>query len=252
LGSLLAEDLDAQGIEHDLAIVSANTRGDFLLLDREKGVITEVPESPTPTTPVEEAHALDRLRRGLNLVKTVVIADDGLDGGAESLIDRAVFMALQSEATVIMEVSGGGLFVARERGAFAVRVSLTNLQKQTETSLRHDSAIIAEARTIIAQGVQYVIVTLGEEGAILVDGSHAWRVKAPIVSHFNPTGSGETLTGAFAQALQADWSVLDAVRWGCAAASVNVTHDAPGYATPGEVNVLYPHTTATMIGFPAS
>ena len=96
---------------------------------------------------------------------------------------------------------------------------------------------------MVARGVGNVVVTLGPEGALLVNAEGAWRVKAPVVSHFNPTGSGETLSGALAVYWEKTGDLLGAVRYGCAAASVNVTHDEPGYATPAEVNVLLPKTT---------
>jgi fructose-1-phosphate kinase PfkB-like protein len=40
----------------------------------------------------------------------------------------------------------------------------------------------------LASGVENVVVTLGEEGALLVNPDGVWRVKPPVVSHFNPTG----------------------------------------------------------------
>ena len=80
-----------------------------------------------------------------------------------------------------------------------------------------------------------------------MNGAGAWRVQAPIVSHFNATGSGETLSGALAVQWERTHDIVEAVRYGCAAASVNVTHDEPGYATPGEVNVLLPKTTAVPV-----
>jgi fructose-1-phosphate kinase PfkB-like protein len=92
-----------------------------------------------------------------------------------------------------------------------------------------------------------VCVTLAEEGALLVNPEGAFRIKPPIVSHFNPTGCGETLTGAFAAHWERTRDVIEAVRIGCAAASVNVTHDEPGHATPGEVSVLFPRTTVERL-----
>jgi len=67
------------------------------------------------------------------------------------------------------------------------------------------------------------------------------------VSHFNPTGCGETLVGAFAAHFERSNDVVEAVRYGCAAASVNVTHDEPGHATIGEVNILLPKTTVERL-----
>ncbi len=246
LGALLRDCLDRQDIPHVLAPIAAETRGDFLLLDKEQGVVTEVPEAPPAFTEVERDRLLATLERHLAGASLLIAADSQTDGDPV-LFERALERARAAGIPVLVDVKGQALDVAVAGAPWFVRMNLKTFQRRTEQSLQYDSAIIAEARGLVARGVEHVCVTLGEDGALLITKEGAWRVAPPVVSRFNPTGSGETLVGAVAAHWERGRDVLEAVRYGCAAASVNVTHDEPGHATPAEVAVLLPKTTVERV-----
>jgi fructose-1-phosphate kinase PfkB-like protein len=248
LGELLRDGLDRQDVPHVLTPAAANTRGGFTLLDKDKGVISEVPEPPPAHTEAEAQVLLNSLGRHLPDARMLLVGDDGQgEEDDPTLFARAFEAAKATGVPVLADVEGSALTAAVEAGVWMVRVGLKTLQRRTERSLQHDSAIIAEARAWTAAGVENVVVTLGEEGALLVTGERAWRVKAPVVSHFNPSGSAEAFCGALAARYLATGDLFEAARYGCAAASVNVSHDEPGYATPGEVGVLFPNTTVAPV-----
>ena len=248
LGRLLRDCLEKQDVPHVLTSIAADTRGDFLLLDREKGVITEIPERAPVFTNDEAEKLLSSLDRHLERAQVLLIADGpsaydaDADAQAARLFSEAIRRAQAKNVPVLADVSGAAWEAVMDAGAWVLRVNLKTLQKRTERSLQHDSAVIDEARVLLSQNMENVVVTLSEEGALLVNKDGAWRIKAPVVSHFNATGSGETLSGALAARWVETGDLVDAVAYGCAAASVNVTHDEPGYATPGEIGVLFPRT----------
>ena len=58
---------------------------------------------------------------------------------------------------------------------------------------------------------------------LVVDGSSARRVAAPVVDVVDTTGAGDAFVGAFCVALSADLAPLDAARLAVAAAARSVT-----------------------------
>jgi fructose-1-phosphate kinase PfkB-like protein len=248
LGALLREGLDRQDVPHLLTPTVNGTRGGFLLLDKEQGVISYVPE-PAPEISESEANALlHSLNRHLPTASLLLIADDSQDLERDAtLFARAIAQAKEQNIPVLADLGGSALTAALEAGVWLVRIELGALQRRTERSLQNDSAIITEALLLLEQGVGNVLITLGDEGALLITPEDKWRIKPPVVSHFNSTGSGETLMGALAVRYLQTHDLVEAVRYGCAAASVNVTYDEPGYATIGEVNILHRQTIAEPI-----
>jgi ribokinase len=81
-------------------------------------------------------------------------------------------------------------------------------------------AAVALARRV--QGPGSVVVTLGAEGAVVVEPSRVERVPAPVVDAVDATGAGDAFCGALADALARGAALVEAARWGVAAAALSV------------------------------
>ena len=78
----------------------------------------------------------------------------------------------------------------------------------------------------LARGLDHaraVVVTLGAEGAVVVQGERAERIEAPRVRAVDTTGAGDAFCGALAQALAEGATLVEAARWAVRAAAVSVT-----------------------------
>jgi ribokinase len=76
------------------------------------------------------------------------------------------------------------------------------------------------ARSIAA--ARAVVVTLGVEGAVVVEGDRAERVRAPHVEAVDTTGAGDAFCGALAEAMAGGAAVVEAARWAVRVAAVSV------------------------------
>jgi ribokinase len=79
----------------------------------------------------------------------------------------------------------------------------------------------AAARALAAKTRAPVLVTLGAEGALLLDGGDVERIPAPRVRALDTTGAGDTVNGALAAELAAGRELRDAVRFALAAAALS-------------------------------
>jgi ribokinase len=97
------------------------------------------------------------------------------------------------------------------------------------------------AEALMARGVGAVVVTLGGNGALYVDGSR--KVHVPVISAgpvVETTGAGDAFNGGFAVALAEGREVIEAVRFGCATAGISVTRagTAPSMPARAEIEAL--------------
>ncbi|PSQ15397.1 ribokinase [Halobacteriales archaeon QS_8_69_26] len=83
-----------------------------------------------------------------------------------------------------------------------------------------DEAVAARLREL---GVGTVVLTLGDDGALVDDGATPERVPAPSVDPVDTTGAGDAFNAGFAVALAEGRSPVDAARFGCAAGALSVT-----------------------------
>ena len=79
----------------------------------------------------------------------------------------------------------------------------------------------AAARALAARTGAPVLVTLGAEGALLVDGDAVERVPAPAVEVVDTTGAGDAVNGALAAELAAGRPLREAARFALTAASLS-------------------------------
>jgi ribokinase len=100
-------------------------------------------------------------------------------------------------------------------------VAVLNTIEAVELGRRSDP--IAAGRAIHDGGVATVIVTLGAEGAVLIDGKEPTRFPAPRVTAVDTVGAGDVFCGALVACLARSIALATALRVAVEAASLAVT-----------------------------
>jgi ribokinase len=129
---------------------------------------------------------------------------------------------------------------------FALCDYVTPNETEAEALTGKSVGTVDEARkagdALIAMGVGTAIITLGERGALIHNSDLSELVPAFKVGKVvDTTGAGDAFNGGFASALARGFSPLEAVRFGCAVASISVTRPgtAPSMPSHDEAMALY-------------
>jgi ribokinase len=103
-----------------------------------------------------------------------------------------------------------------------------------------DAVLHAEdaARELICRGVGQVVMTLGEEGALLVDESSSQHIPAIRVKAVDTTGAGDAFNAGLATALAYGLPLIDAVRFAVVVGGLAVTKEGVITALPQHRDVL--------------
>jgi ribokinase len=119
---------------------------------------------------------------------------------------------------------------------------LTPNQKEAEmlsgVAIVDKSSAERAAAVLAGKDSKTIIITLGADGAfVLDDGEFLW-VPAPVVTAVDTTAAGDVFSGALAVALSEGRSMKDAVGFACAAAALSVTRMGAQSSAPtrGEVD----------------
>lgn len=185
------------------------------------------------------------------------ITPDDLEARADLIRGAGVFMTQLEQP---MDAAMRGLQLARDGGAITIlnpapaadlpegMLALCDYATPNESEAEALTGLpvtsIPEAtraaEALRAQGVGTAIITLGENGVLLHDGTpvHVPAFNAGPV--LETTGAGDAFNGGFAAALARGEAPVQAARFGCATAAISVTRagTAPSMPSLDEVQAL--------------
>jgi len=123
----------------------------------------------------------------------------------------------------------------------AVDIVVPN-QTELASLTGHEGDVDATIATRLARllPARAVVVTLGGDGAIVVDATESTHVRAPDVTPVDTTAAGDSFCGALADGLVRGETLVDAVRWAVrvGAATTQRRGAQPSLPTPAEVGRL--------------
>jgi ribokinase len=171
---------------------------------------------------------------------------------AEAMFRSADVLLMQLECP--LEAVVAATHLARQSGVRVVlnpapaRPLPTELLSQIDYLLPNqlELQILADGETdlltaigrVQQQGVRNVLVTLGEEGALLAMGDQMTHVPAFHVPVVDTVAAGDAFAAAFCVALAEGKSPLEAVRWGNAAGALAVTRSGAQPSLPSRFEVM--------------
>ena len=114
----------------------------------------------------------------------------------------------------------------------------TETEALTGLPVRNEKDAKIAAKFLNELGVKTPIITMGEQGAFLHD--YGLIPALSVGKVVETTGAGDAFNGGFAVALSEGKTALEAVKFGCAAASISVTRagTAPAMPTRDEVEKI--------------
>jgi ribokinase len=150
------------------------------------------------------------------------------------VVERAMILGRRHGTAVVLNPSP-----AQPLSASFLGQADTLILNQGELRLLTQEETPAEGvHRLRAWGVNNVVVTLGEDGALLDEAGVRTRLAAHKVQVVDTTAAGDAFTGAFAAALAQGIRMRDAAAWGNAAGALAVTRAGAQSSLPTRQEVL--------------
>jgi 1-phosphofructokinase family hexose kinase len=154
----------------------------------------------------------------------------------------------RTKCPVVLDARGPELLAALSCKPRVVKPNREELALTVGRPLPDRAGVLAAMRELIERGAQAVIVTQGKEAVWVMEGSQTWELAPPAVTPIvNPIGCGDCLAAGVAIGLARGDALVDAVRFGMAAAADNVTQLLPARLSPKRVQAIVPRITATSL-----
>lgn len=127
------------------------------------------------------------------------------------------------------------------RGLYMITPNETEAEVLTGIKIGDEATATAAAQCLLDKGVETVIITLGERGALVKTQNVCAIIPSPRVEAVDTTAAGDTFNGALAVALSEGKDILAATAFACRAASIAVTRKGAQISMPyrQEVNRIH-------------
>lgn len=239
-GAFIRQQLDAEGIQYQSVEVAAPTRTCVTIVNRFDATATELVEEPAPLGPDDSDRMLTSLRQSLAGARLLILSGSLAPGVGEDFYADCCRLAAAAGVAVILDARGESLKRALPIRPLVVKPNRAELAATMGKSLDADADLRTAVLQLHERGAQWVLVTMGRQGAVLGDGKNFWKIPALPIQAVSPIGSGDAFAAGLAAGIVGGQSVPDACRLAAAAAAANALVPGPGVLRPLDVQQLLP------------
>lgn len=237
-GPVLRGLLDRTGLAHRAIPIAGDTRISFAVFERQTGrEYRFVPQGP--------AVSAAECQSCLDLIDTLqcswlVLSGSLPPGAPDDVYARIIAVARRRGMAVVLDTSGPALKTALAGGGIRlVKPSLGEMEQIAGHSLADSTAIIAAARAVVTGGgAETVVVSLGPQGAILVEADRTISLSAIDVPVRSAVGAGDSFVAAMTFGLACNRDAEAAFRMGIAAGTAAVMTPGTGLCQRSDVERL--------------
>jgi len=172
-----------------------------------------------------EALSADDVERAADRIRTADAVVMQLEVPLDA-VERAAAIARAAGVPVILDPApapDGGLPAGLLRSVTVLKPNETEAERLTGFRVSDPASAERAARALQKLGPQTVIITLGSEGAVVVDDAAVHQVPSYRVTAVDTTAAGDAFTGALATAIGAGVALQEAVRRAAAAGALAAT-----------------------------
>lgn len=241
-GQVLQALLQAEHIPAQAIPIAGETRESFSV--HETGSQQDfrfVLRGPT-LSPDEATQCLTRLTELSPMARYVVASGSLPPGVPDDFYAQVAAQVATQGCSMVLDTSGPALRAALQAGGIhLVKPSLRELRELTGLPLNDEADWCAAARALITQGqTEIVALSLGEDGALLVSATQAWRAQALRVEVASTIGAGDSFLAALVCALSQSQDLAQALRQAMAAGAAALLSSGTALSQAADVARLLP------------
>jgi 1-phosphofructokinase len=202
------------------------------------GTVTKVNEPGPPLRDVDVQALLDRTAE-LGERASWVVGCGSLPPGAPVDLYVRIGSLLPDHVALAVDADGPALKACVGRSVALLKPNRRELEGLVDRDLPTLGAVVDAASSLVDGGVRTVLVSLGRDGAVVIDKGEAIHGEAPIRDAINAVGAGDALLAGFLAGGGTPAALSNAIAWSVAACRSPGTRMRPVRAEDCDAVVLH-------------
>jgi len=218
-GAYIKSEVESMGINFEYVELEKATRTNIKIVDDRNQVYTDLNSSGSHidiNVKGRVDHALEKLIQNDTLV---VLSGSAHNGFGVAYYHNLIKWANAHGARVILDADGDLLKEAIEAKPYLVKPNIHELEKLTGKTLATQEDVISASQCILDKGVTYVVVSMGEEGALCMCQDGVYSIKGMKVPVKSTVGAGDSMVAGLAVGIHKNLEIQEIFKLGSVSAT---------------------------------
>ena len=194
--------LEASGVEYDFVWGEGSARTNLKVFDRSAGVVTEFNQPGRPADAEALAKVQDKVLARAHTGDIAVFSGSMPPGCEADLYARLIARAGENGCRCMLDADGEALRLGIAARPYLIKPNRAELEALCGGAVDSPARAREAAREVIAQGVSVVVVSLGEQGAAIVDRDEAYFAPPLEIKVRSSVGAGDSMVAALALGIE--------------------------------------------------
>ncbi|MEY2193519.1 tagatose-6-phosphate kinase [Neobacillus sp. BF23-41] len=230
IGDYIVQELNKSTIPNDFLKIEKESRNCIAILH--EGMQTEILESG-PTLSKEEGTAFLGKFEGILANASLVTISGSLPKGLSTdFYYQMLEISRKKGIRVLVDSSGESLkqVLLQKEKPFAIKPNTAELSQLLGMEVRAGIIDLKQAlHHGLFTGIEWIIVSMGSEGAFVRQGEDYYRVRIPKIEVVNPVGSGDATVAGLAVALNRNQTVETVLKAAMTTGMLNTMEAGTGF-----------------------
>lgn len=214
--------LDTEGVRHNFVYCSGDTRVNYKIIDN-KSMLTEINDKGESVASDKQIELIELVKRESKNCEMAVMSGS-LPKGVEPSFYDEVLSVIPKNVKIIADAEKENLEQAMKgKELFMVKPNLREFEQFIGREVKSKADIVKASKVFLDNGVRNVLVSLGEDGAILTDGTDSFYCKSASVAVNSAAGAGDSMVSAVCMGVINGESKAEILRMGVAAGTASIT-----------------------------
>lgn len=218
--------------------MSGNTRENLVVLDEKNNAQYRL-GMPGASLSEREWRACVEAIRSFENIKYLVVSGSLAPGVPASVFEDIKIVATSISARLVVDTSGEPLRSAANAGVFLLKPNLGELAALTGHTRIPEDDIPAIGREFISkQAAAMLLVSMGEQGAMLITEQEVWKASPPLLPRKSTVGAGDSMVAGFIYALNTGKTTAEALAYAVATGTATTRHPGTELCKAGDPEKL--------------
>ncbi|MEJ6949526.1 1-phosphofructokinase [Natronospora cellulosivora (SeqCode)] len=221
-GKHLENILREEKIPINISWINEKTRENIKIVE-EDGRETEINQKGSIS--IEDySNFLKIFKKELKRSKILVLAGSLPQGLSPDAYSQLISLAKKENVKTILDTSGQALELGIKSQPYLIKPNIEELRVLMNKELKQISDIIIAANDLIDQGINTVVISLGEKGALYIQKDEYYHTLPPKLEIFESTvGAGDSMVGALSIAINEEFSFQEMSKFATNVASLFIS-----------------------------